>query len=200
MEKRRIKCTACNKGLLENITSDYVTYVKDGSDKIKVIVKNLKHEKCPVCNEEYLDSKALDRVQEEKYRALNLLTPDQLKTLRKNLNLTQTDMAGLLGVGEKSYFRWENGLSIQSRSIDKYIKLVYENPANVRHLKELQEQPKTKDYEKDNLEKYFDSLVSIESEESDLIGQVAHGATISEEAKRKIEEIIKEYLDKEKNG
>jgi len=199
MENKKLKCPACNKGFLEEIISDYVTYAKDGNEKIQITVKNLKREICPICKEEYLGTEALDRVEEEKYRALNLLTPDQLKNIRKNLSLTQTEMANLLSVGEKSYFRWENGLSVQNKSIDKYIRLVYEHPENIRYLKELEIGPKTKDYEKQELEKYFDSLASIEATEEDLIAQVAHGVTIPEDKKKKIEEIIKEYLDNKKH-
>ncbi|SQF65672.1 putative zinc finger/helix-turn-helix protein, YgiT family [Actinobacillus pleuropneumoniae] len=38
-------------------------------------------------------------------------TPNNLKMLRKHHNLTQTDVANILGVGQRIVMRWETELS-----------------------------------------------------------------------------------------
>ncbi len=49
-------------------------------------------------------------------------------------------MAQLLGVGDKSYTRWETGASIQNRSNDTLIRLASQDPGRLTQL-EAQRQP-----------------------------------------------------------
>ena len=48
----------------------------------------------------------------KRYKIAGLLTLAEIKAARTRLGLTQVEMARQLGVGDKSYTRWENGLSI----------------------------------------------------------------------------------------
>jgi len=198
-KKDKVKCPICNVGFLEDVVSDYNTFVKDGIREIRVIVKNLKREKCFHCNEEFLSQEALDRIQVEKYKKLDLLTPEKLKSIREKLDRTQEEMSDLLGVGKKSYFRWENGLSIQNKSIDRYIRLVAENPENVFLLKKLHR--KETIYNKEKLAEYFDTIRRIDVDEKDKvpIGQVGYKVEIRDGLKEKVQEVIKKYLEENKN-
>ena len=60
----------------------------------------------------------------KRYKIAGLLTPAEIKAARTRLGLTQVEMARQLGVGDKSYTRWESGLSIQSKAIDTLIRAV----------------------------------------------------------------------------
>lgn len=199
-KKNKVKCPICNVGFLEDIVSDYDTFVKDGIREIRIIVKDLKREKCLHCNEEFLSQEALDRIQVEKYKKLDLLTPEKLKSIREKLDRTQEEMSDLLGVGKKSYFRWENGFSIQNKSIDRYIRLVAENPENVFLLEKLRRQ-KEKLYNKEKLAEYFDIIhrIDVDKKEKVPIGQVGYKAEIPDELKEKVKKVIKKYLEKNKN-
>jgi putative zinc finger/helix-turn-helix YgiT family protein len=200
--QNKIKCPICNEGLLEKIASDYSTFVKDGAREIRILVKNLQRDKCPKCNEEFLPQEALDRIEIEKYQKLELLTPTELKMIREKLSFTQEEMSDLLGVGKKSYFRWENGLSIQNKSIDKYIRLVSESPDNVLLLKKLIGQEGHR-FNKEKVATYFESIRSIDSEETaeeELVAQAGYKAEVSDEIKKKVQEVIKKYLEEQKNG
>lgn len=199
--QNKIKCPICNESFLEKIASDYSTFVKDGAREIRILVKNLQRDKCPKCNEEFLPQEALDRIEVEKYQKLELLTPTELKMIREKLSFTQEEMSDLLGVGKKSYFRWENGLSIQNKSFDKYIRLVSESPDNVLLLKKLIGQEEHH-FNKEKVATYFESIRSVDSEETEeeLVAQAGYKAEVSDEIKKKVQEVIKKYLEEQKNG
>ncbi|PIE00033.1 MAG: hypothetical protein CSA81_14145 [Acidobacteria bacterium] len=57
-----------------------------------------------------------------------LLLPEEIKELRERLGLTQKDFAALLGVGEKSFTRYERGTVVQGRSMDNQLRLIQSNP------------------------------------------------------------------------
>ena len=45
MENKKMMCPICKEGFLEDEISDYVTVVKDGTNKISITVKNLKRKR-----------------------------------------------------------------------------------------------------------------------------------------------------------
>lgn len=193
-KERKIKCPICGNGFLEDVKSDYETFVKDSGREIRIIVNNLGRKRCSNCKEDFLDDEALDRIQKEKYRKLDLLTPEELKIIRAKLGYTQEEMAELLSVGEKSYFRWENGLSIQNKSIDRYIRLVFENSArNIPFLKELQKQYGEKKYEREKVALYIENSQSIERQEEEerSVRYIGHEAKIIKHDRKELEKIIK---------
>lgn len=83
---------------------------------------------CENCGQQMLPA-ALDRkLQDLSIQRQGLLPPTQIKAIREKLGLTQTLMAERLGVGEKSYTRWESGRSIQNKSSDNLIRLMDRAP------------------------------------------------------------------------
>ena len=50
----------------------------------------------------------------------------KITNIRKKLGLTQEQMANLLNSGNKTYCRWENGTSIQTKSMDNLIRYTVE--------------------------------------------------------------------------
>lgn len=52
-----------------------------------------------------------------------LLSPAELKFIRKYLEMTTTEFANLLGVTHPAVLKWENGSSQQSLSTDVFIRL-----------------------------------------------------------------------------
>jgi putative zinc finger/helix-turn-helix YgiT family protein len=133
----QIECPLCEKGVLEEVVTDYQTSIRQGDHYKKVTLKNITVERCTFCHEIMLPKDSLEKVESEKHEIRGLLTPEELKKLRKKLRLTQTGMADLLGVGKKSYLRWENGSYQQNVSTDRYIRLIDAIPENVAFLKKL---------------------------------------------------------------
>jgi len=78
---------------------------------------------CPKCGERTLDGTAVDRVDKARARAFNLLGPEDIVALRRRLDLSQAELADLLGLGAKTLTRWETGQLAPSRAMNSYLRL-----------------------------------------------------------------------------
>lgn len=82
---------------------------------------------CTTCGEEILDEEldtaTLRRFYDEYRKLENLLLPEEIKTIRQKYNLSQASFAKLLGFGEKTITRYENG-AIQDLCHDNMIRLM----------------------------------------------------------------------------
>ena len=94
--------------------------------------------RCPKCNEEFY---SLDQAGLRHRRAIerarledNLLSPAKIKSIREGLNLSQRMFEQILGVGEKTCVRWEQGRVCQNASTDRLIRLLAADRENVQRL------------------------------------------------------------------
>ena len=82
---------------------------------------------CSVCREEILDqeldAKTLNLFYDEYRKIKNLLSPKKIKEIRQKYNLSQASFSKLLGFGEKTITRYENG-AIQDFCHDNLIRLM----------------------------------------------------------------------------
>src|SRR5438552_1703327 len=65
-----------------------------------------------------LTSEALERIEQTQARYMGLMTPSEIKELRKRIRVTQRQMSELIQAGEKSYTRWETGRVRLSRLVN----------------------------------------------------------------------------------
>lgn len=70
--------------------------------------------------------KAMNRV---KAKADNLVTPEEIKTIRCALKLTQYEAGTILGGGKNAFQRYESGETLPSRAISNLLKVLYREPA-----------------------------------------------------------------------
>jgi len=122
VRKNSITCPICDKGTLVSRQGEYVTEVKCGAEKKELRVGNIVWDECDACGEKLFDDTAMRQISDARYGALGLLTPSELKEIRKKIGYTQEQMAAFLGIGNKTYCRWENGTSIQTKSMDTLIR------------------------------------------------------------------------------
>jgi len=98
------------------------TEVKD--EKIEMIQKV---GICRECGHEIyvreLENENLSNLYSEYRRRKGLLQPSEIKSIREKYELTQVQMAKLLGLGDKTIARYENG-AIQEASINTLMKLI----------------------------------------------------------------------------
>jgi putative zinc finger/helix-turn-helix YgiT family protein len=137
--KSSIRCPICDKGTLVPKQGEFVTRVKCGAEKKELRVGNVSWDECDACGEKIFDNNAMRQISDARYDAVGLLAPSELKEIRKKLGYTQEQMAVFLGIGNKTYCRWENGTSIQTKSMDTLIRC-----ATRDRLSELQRKERVK--------------------------------------------------------
>ncbi|RKG48045.1 hypothetical protein D7X30_41150 [Corallococcus sp. AB011P] len=81
---------------------------------------------CSSCDFEFTDGDAEELRHEAVCRHLGLLSPREIREIRSNHQMTQSEFAEETGFGEASIKRWELGLNLQNKSADKYLRLLRE--------------------------------------------------------------------------
>ena len=74
--------------------------------------------------------RASDRIRE----AEGLLLPDEIRTIREDLVLSQQAFETLLGVGVKTVVRWEKGTVFQNKATDSLIRVLAAFPSAAAFL------------------------------------------------------------------
>ncbi len=93
-----------------------------------IIISDATWEECFECEEKILSLDLERAIEKERYHRLGLLAPKDIHDIRQRAGLTQIEMAELLGVGEKTYTRWESGKSLQHESSDNLIRVFERDP------------------------------------------------------------------------
>ena len=129
-------CINCGQGALVAHVTNHTTAYRTADGAVReLVVPQLRVLRCDSCGEEYLDDDATREIEAAQRRALHRLMPEELKAWRKALNLTQTDLAALLGVGLKSIARWESGDYTMTAALSNYIRLLIANGENLDLLR-----------------------------------------------------------------
>ncbi len=135
---KRRRCPACGQGWLETtIVRDRFVHEEDGIRR-PVLVEDVPIDTCTECAESFRGPEASRLHHEAVCRTFGFLTPREIFDLReKILRLTQEEFAHLTGIGLATISRWERGRLVQNRAMDRYLRVLRDNPASVRYLKHL---------------------------------------------------------------
>lgn len=124
-----------------------------GSEKIseKVITGRFKYKghliripdyhvfECDSCTEKIVSNKTLKENEKTltdfRRKVDGLLTSDEIRAIREKLGKTQTEMANLIGVGEKNFARYENGQVTQSKTMDWLLRILDDDPHIFQKIK-----------------------------------------------------------------
>lgn len=122
-------CPICSNGRLLERDGRFDTRYMDrrGSERV-LTIPNVRRLACNACGEEILDDTASRQVEDARRVAMGLLSSAEIRELRVQFGRTQIQMSRLLGVGEKTYCRWESGAFVQSVAFDNYLRLLREIP------------------------------------------------------------------------
>lgn len=95
-------------------------------------VDGIERDVCPVCGEYEIsasESNKLDKALAEAYRRdEGLLSPREIRDLRKSLDMNQREFEALIGVSSPTCSRWETGSMMQSRTVDKLMRIYIAHP------------------------------------------------------------------------
>ena len=92
-----------------------------------IVIPNAAWQACDRCREEILSHELDKAIGLEAIKRQGMLLPEEIRQVRQRTGLSAVDMAQLLGVGEKTYTRWETGKSIQTKGNDTLIRLLDAN-------------------------------------------------------------------------
>lgn len=137
------KCPICRDGNLEKKV-DTETFEYKGN---KFDYPNYITYECQSCEEAIVDKKTLKesgRAIRDFYRRVDgLLTSQEIRRIRETkLCLTQDKASELLGGGAKSFARYENSEVIQSKAMDKLLRILDNDPSILTGLTRNIEQQK----------------------------------------------------------
>ena len=105
----------------------------------EISVPDAAHLRCPKCHEVVL---RMDQVRKLRERALDayrsrydLLSADEIRSIRERHHLTQIQLARLLRLGGNTISRWESGRNVQTAAMDVLLRLIRDIPESLRYLK-----------------------------------------------------------------
>jgi len=97
--------------------------------------------RCSRCGEEVYRPGMMDAVMRRATAKIReeggLLTPGQVREIRRKYALTHPEFERLLGVGANTVVRWERGTVPQGSAADSLLRLIDTFPENARFLAEL---------------------------------------------------------------
>jgi putative zinc finger/helix-turn-helix YgiT family protein len=180
-------CPLCGKQTLEHKHGEYRFGPPQNVPGGTIVVPNAAWDACTSCGEEILPDELTKAIEAEQYRRLGLLTPSEIRQVRQKTGLSAVDLANLLGVGEKSYTRWENGRSMQNRSNDTLIRFLDKN-AEAFVIVDAERKP-----DRDRLlAKYVRDLRSLKGQQQ--YAMAAHGGDLgvanTQSLRKRLREIV----------
>lgn len=118
-----IVCSECGSSNIKTKEEEYKFEYGVGKEavELKVIVPL---RTCGNCGCSFLDGEAEDLCHKEICRHLGVMSPSQIKDLRKLYNLTQAEFCRITKLGEATMSRWERGVLIQNAAYDNYMFLL----------------------------------------------------------------------------
>lgn len=126
----------CECGHEMRLTSDPITEQFRGE---KITVEGIERYECDACGNDVMSAamttKLATALSREYARRRGLLSPEEIKRIRKGLRLTQDDFETMVGVSSPTACRWERGTSIQSRTADLLLRALRDLPDMVDYLK-----------------------------------------------------------------
>jgi putative zinc finger/helix-turn-helix YgiT family protein len=135
------KCGKCRQKAVVLATVPYTTQIDHDCRKYIVTIPDLVVPRCGNCGTIVLDEEANRRISAAFREVAGLLSPEEIRTNRVALGLTQQAFADLLGVAVSTLSRWETGGQIQQRSLDRFLRSVFSVPSERAFLEQLASEP-----------------------------------------------------------
>lgn len=117
-----IRCPDCD-GAARTVCHRHVFPYGRGESAVDVEVE-LPVRVCVVCGFEFLDEEGERLKHEAVCRHLGVLSPQEVRDIRRRHGMTRAAFAATTGLGEATLGRWETGAGIQSHANDRYLRLL----------------------------------------------------------------------------
>ena len=184
------QCPACGETALETLQGQFTFDPPPEVPGGPMVVPEAQWLECSSCGKRILPHDLVRQIELMRYDRLGLLRPSQIKATREKAGLTQEAMADWLGVGAKTYTRWESGRSYHNRSSDNLIRLFDQNPELLARIQAQRNPERTR-----MIRDYFSSLRNQQG--AHTMGLAAHGGNLDAESALRLRELLKELANNE---
>ena len=125
--QHELLCPMCgNSGI--TTSSNHIAFKFGSEDTFAELKTDVPVRRCETCDFDYLDKEAERLKHNTICRHLGVLSPNEIRQIRNDLEMTRAEFAEVTGIGEASLNRWENGLNIQTHAYDRYLRLSAARP------------------------------------------------------------------------
>jgi HTH-type transcriptional regulator/antitoxin MqsA len=131
-----MKCPACGHAEMIFRTQDET--LSYGSQSLTLHA--MRGEFCPVCGEGVWDTESYRRYTEAQAALLRAVKGDvsgEIRRIRKNLKLTQAQLAEAFGVGKVAFSRYERGETRPPAPLVKLLKLLDRHPDLLKEMRSV---------------------------------------------------------------
>jgi putative zinc finger/helix-turn-helix YgiT family protein len=119
-------CPSCEKGHFALVQIDHVEPTAEDNS---ITIPGIWVERCDQCGEIVFPGETTRFIESVVAEQTEQLTPDELERIRENLGVhRQDEMSEILGLGAKTYHKWESGAQFPTRSMSFYIRVLAEYP------------------------------------------------------------------------
>jgi YgiT-type zinc finger domain-containing protein len=119
-------CPCCGTGHFALVQTNYTAEIPDDNP---IAIEGIWADRCDHCGEIVFPGETTRFIESVVADETEQLTPRELERIREDLGVdTQDEMSETLGLGLKSYHKWESGKQYPTRSMCYYIRVLAEFP------------------------------------------------------------------------
>ena len=119
-------CRECGEGKFELVQITHLAKIPNDNP---VTVADIWVDRCNHCGETLFPGETVQFIQTVVADSTEQLTSQELEEIRELLGVRrQDDMSEILGLGEKTFHKWESGSQVPTRSMSYYIRVLAEFP------------------------------------------------------------------------
>lgn len=122
------RCRHCGKQDVVTSKTSYAAEVRHDDRLFSFTIPELRLPICQACGEKVFTEEAGLQIGAALRSHLNLLTPEQIRTVIDRVGMSQNEVAERLGIPEETVSRWLNEMQIQSRAMDNLLRTFFAFP------------------------------------------------------------------------
>ena len=117
------RCNQCGNRAVEMAIIEYAAEVRHDGRLHAFTMPNLQVPVCRACGEKVFTDDVDRQVNDALRLHLKFLTPAKIRNALDRLDLSQKELAGRLGIAEATISRWLSGTQVQSKSMDRLLRV-----------------------------------------------------------------------------
>ena len=120
------QCPICDAGKFQLAQ---INYTEEVASDNPIEIRGLWVDRCDHCGEIVFPGDTTRFIESVVAEQTEQLTPHELERIREDLGVaTQDEMSEILGLGQKTYHKWESGKQYPTRSMSYYIRVLADVP------------------------------------------------------------------------